>query len=181
MPIDYDVIRKDNLREYGEGIGRWGGDIFANRYDTRTHFIFELIQNAEDALGKRDGWLGSRSVNFLLNSEGLTVSHYGKHFDEADVRGICGIAESTKELTDIGRFGIGFKSVYAFTNRPEIHSGSEHFAVESYVWPRAVEKKRLHPEQTEISIPFRNGELSAKEEILAGLRQLGFANATIPT
>ena len=154
MPVDYDAIRRENVREYGEGIGRWGSDIFANRYDNRTHFIFELLQNAEDAFGKRAEWEGPRYVDFSLNSEGLTIAHFGKPFDESDVRGVCGIAESTKELTDIGRFGIGFKSVYAFTDRPEIHSGSENFAIESYVWPRAVEKKSLRPEETKICIPF---------------------------
>lgn len=32
----------------------------------------------------------------------------GAPFTEADVKGICGIAESTKDLISIGRFGIGF-------------------------------------------------------------------------
>ena len=40
------------------------------------------------------------------------------------------------ELTAIGRFGIGFKSVYALTDSPEVYSGSEHFAIDSFVWPR---------------------------------------------
>ena len=50
MTSDYKAIRADNEREYGAGIGRWGRDLLANRYDDRTHFIFELLQNAEDAL-----------------------------------------------------------------------------------------------------------------------------------
>ena len=173
MPVDYDAIREENYRNYGERVPYWGPALLSNRYGDRTHFIFEILQNAEDALKKRGGWQGSRSVNFLLDSEGLTVSHFGKPFDEADVRGICGIVESTKELTDIGRFGFGFKSVYAFTNRPEIHSGEEHFAIDSYVLPKAVEQKDLKPEETKIYIPFRSGETGAKEEILKGLRRLG--------
>ena len=99
--------------------------------------IYELLQNAEDALRKRSGWVGSRAVQFALIKSQLRVSHFGKPFDEPDVRGICGIDESTKDLTAIGRFGIGFKSVYAFTDHPEVHSGLEDFAIEDFVRPVA--------------------------------------------
>ena len=154
MPTDYDVIRIENRREYGEGVRRYGDVLLADRYDERTHFIFEILQNVEDALKKRGAWNGDRSVKFTLSSDGLTISHYGKPFDEADVRGVCGIGESTKELTDIGRFGIGFKSVYAFTDNPEIHSGQEHFAIKDYVLPHTVKAMNLLPEETIIYIPF---------------------------
>jgi len=80
--------------------------LLANRYDKRTHFIFELLQNAEDALRRRNGWKGSRAVSFHLASDELRVSHYGHPFDEPDVRGVCGIAKSTKGIQAIGRFGI---------------------------------------------------------------------------
>ena len=173
MHIDYEAIRRENEVEYGKGIGRWGDTLLANRYDDRTHFIFEILQNVEDALKKRGEWNGNRSVEFSLSSHGLTISHFGVPFDEADVRGVCGIAESTKEeLTAIGRFGVGFKSVYAFTDKPEIHSGDEHFAIESYVWPQAVQEMTLQPEETIIYLPFRNDEPSAKEDVLNGLRRL---------
>ena len=138
MPSDYEAIRADNEQRYGTDIGRIGPMLLANRYDDRTHFIFELLQNAEDALAKHKGWEGQRGVEFSLSPDDLSVTHFGKPFDEDDVRGVCGIGESTKGLTSIGRFGIGFKSVYAFTASPEIHSGSEHFAIDSFVLPRAV-------------------------------------------
>ena len=173
MPIDYDSIRDENLRKYGTDIARYGRDLFAERYGDKTHFILEVLQNAEDALQKRIGWSGSRSVNFSLGSKGLIISHFGKPFDEDDVRGVCGIGESSKKLTDIGQFGIGFKSVYAFTGKPEIHSGSEHFAIDSYVRPRAVDARELQPDETVISMPFSQDKPSAKEDILRGLRTLG--------
>ena len=123
MPCDYDAIRQDNKRRYGTDIAEYGPMLLADRYDDRTHFIYELLQNAEDALGRRVGWSGSRAVAFELDGEMLRVSHYGAPFDGKDVVGVCGIGKSTKDLTAIGRFGIGFKSVYAFSDRPEIHSG----------------------------------------------------------
>ena len=172
MDIDYKAIKEENLRKYGTDIGRIGDMLLANRYDDRTHFIYEILQNAEDALKKRGGWEGSRTVEFSVSSNTLKISHFGKPFDEADVRGICGIGESTKELTDIGRFGIGFKSVYAFTDKPEIHSGQEHFAVESYVWPVVVDERSQRPEETTIHIPFLDDE-AIQDDILVGLQRLG--------
>lgn len=173
MPVDYNALRAENLIEYGQAIGRIGRMLLAERYDDRTHFIFEVLQNAEDALKKRDDWTGQRSIAFSLTDAALTISHYGKPFDEADVRGVCGIGESTKKLTDIGRFGIGFKSVYAFTETPEIHSGEECFAIDEYVQPRAVKKISLAPEETLIRLPFRENEGTAKEEVLKGLQRIG--------
>ena len=173
MPIDYDAIRTENEREYGTAIKRIGGMLLANRYDDGTHFIFEILQNAEDALAKRGAsWNGSRTVKFALSSDALTISHFGKPFDEADIRGVCGIGESTKDLTDIGRFGIGFKSVYAFTDAPEVHSAGEHFAIHNYVHPQQVATRNSTPEETVIYIPFKDDEPDAKDKILASLRNL---------
>ena len=171
MASDYQAIRKDNERRYGTEIGRFGQVLLANRYDDRTHFIYELLQNAEDALAKRDGWPGKRSVRFELLECELRVSQFGKPFDEADVRGICGIDESTKDITQIGRFGIGFKSVYAFTDRPEVRSGAEDFGIESFVWPIAAPAIQRETSETIIVMPLRNP--ADRGEIEAGLQRLG--------
>ena len=175
MTCDYEAIRSENMERYGTDIGRIGHMLLADRYDKRTHFIFELLQNAEDALARRIGWQGSRAVSFDLKEASLRVSHYGAPFDEADVRGICGIAESTKNINEIGRFGIGFKSVYAFTERPEIYSGSEAFAIEQFVWPIAILTSTIDrdTDETVIQIPFKPADNSAQDEIANGLRRLG--------
>ena len=62
--------------------------LLADRYDDRTHFIFELLQNAEDALARRQGWQGSRAVSFTLSATELRAAHCGQPFDGSDVRGI---------------------------------------------------------------------------------------------
>lgn len=110
LATDYDSIRQENRRRYGTDIDRIGRLLLADRYGERTHFIYELLQNAEDALARRTDWQGPRTVSFELDADHLRVSHFGVPFDEDDIRGVCGIAESTKPLTAIGRFGIGFKS-----------------------------------------------------------------------
>jgi len=173
MPSDYSAIRADNQQRYGTDIARIGPMLLTDRYDDRTHFIYELLQNAEDALARRAGWSGARAVQFQLESDFLRLSHYGKPFDDRDVRGICGIAESTQDRTAIGRFGIGFKSVYAYTSRPEVHSGEEDFAIESFVWPTAAPPMVRVPEETVIALPLNVGRATARAEIAKGLQRLG--------
>jgi hypothetical protein len=130
MPSNYGEIRAENIREYGEGTDHLS--FFDELYSDRTHFIFELLQNAEDA--------GATKILFSFIEDQLEVSHDGRPFNAGrkdDVRGICGVGKGTKakDLTQIGKFGIGFKSVYAYTATPEIHSGDEHFCIEHYVRP----------------------------------------------
>ncbi|WP_407150450.1 DUF3883 domain-containing protein [Bradyrhizobium sp. ORS 86] len=175
MAVDYAKLKEENVIRYGTDIGRIGGMLLANRYDKRTHFIFELLQNAEDALRRRAGWAGSRAVTFALTAGELRVSHFGQPFDEADVRGICGIDESTKnrDITAIGRFGIGFKSVYAFTDLPEVHSGSEAFAIKSYVWPIEARARDRALDETVIILPLRLKDQAGPHEIALGLENLG--------
>jgi hypothetical protein len=175
MASDYAALKEENIRRYGTDIGRIGPMLLANRYDDRSHFLFELLQNAEDALKRRHPQEGPRSVKFSLYKHELGFSHYGQLFTEPDVKGICGIGESTKseDLTAIGRFGIGFKAVYAFTDSPEIYSGDEHFAIDSFVWPRALHSTGTREAATVFRFPFREDDETAHQEIAAGLQELG--------
>jgi hypothetical protein len=130
LPADYQKIREENIARYG-----WDTavlDLLGQLYSERTHFIFELIQNAEDA--------GATDLAFELFEDRLELRHDGRPFTEADVRGVCGVGQSDKaaDLTAIGKFGIGFKSVYAYTKSPRIYSGGEAFRIESYVRPFAA-------------------------------------------
>ena len=173
MASDYEAIKANNKSRYGTDVGRYGKSLLTDLYDDRTHFIYELLQNAEDALRRRDNEPRSRMVRFNLSRQALRISHYGKPFDQRDVEGICGIARSTREgdLTRIGRFGIGFKSVYGFTRRPEIHSGGEDFGIDSFVWPSAQPAIERDPDQTVFVMPLRDAEENSAE-ITEGLQRI---------
>jgi len=173
MTSNYAVIKKENEQRYGTDIGRIGKMLLANLYADRTHFIFELLQNAEDAMARRGRWQGSHAVQFTLSKVALRVLHFGEPFDERDVRTICNIAETTKDLTDIGSFGIGFKSVYAFTDLPEVHSGEEGFAIENYVWPTPARLIDRQPDETVFLLPLRPQDTTALDDVTDGLRKLG--------
>ncbi|KAA0234349.1 MAG: hypothetical protein EDM74_12670, partial [Armatimonadetes bacterium] len=174
MACDYLAIRRENKEFYGTKIDRTGPMILAGLYGDRTHFIFELLQNAEDALARRRQWKGSRAVSFELTGTHLRVSHFGHPFNDADVRGICGIAESTKgtKLTDIGRFGIGFKSVFAISGRPEVHSGTEAFAIENFVWPIGIPAIQKCDDETVFVLPFNPGDTKAFHDVSQSLQRL---------
>ena len=58
------------------------------------------------------------------------------------------------DLTTIGQFGIGFKSVYAYTKTPRVHSGAEHFRIEHYVRPSAVDPVDGDSPETRFVFPF---------------------------
>jgi len=170
---NYEEICKENRESYGTKGAQKSGKLAAGLYDDRTHFIFELLQNAEDALGRRGNWHGPRKVAFTLSAGRLSLSHFGKPFDNADVRSVCDIAESTKNESSIGRFGLGFKSVYTVTDLPEIHSGDEDFAIENYVFPKRMARSARALDETQIILPLKPGDTSAVQEITAGFRHLG--------
>jgi hypothetical protein len=168
MHIDYDKIREENIREYGEGTRHLS--FLSRLYTDRTHFVFELLQNAEDA--------GATRILFSLFGDRLEVAHDGRPFNELDVRGVCGVGEGTKaeDLTQIGKFGIGFKSVYAYTETPEVHSGGEGFRIDNYVRPHVVRPRLPGNSWTTLFVfSFDTGKITpetACKEIGARLRNL---------
>lgn len=169
MAINYQAISEANTRRYGTEIETYGPVLLTNLYAERTHFVLELMQNTEDAL-RRCANPKSRAVKFEIDKSSLVVRHYGEPFTEADVQSICALAKSTKKTTDIGRFGIGFKSVYAWTDRPEIHSGGEHFAIENYVHPTPTAAINSEPDETVIVIPFKDEMAGSRAEIVKALQ-----------
>jgi hypothetical protein len=181
MPSDYASIYQDHLLDYGRKLTVWAEAHLANRYADRTHFIFELLQNAEDALQERGESHLPTSVSFDLRFDGLEFRHFGKRFTPDNVKSICAINESTKkeELTEIGHFGIGFKSVYAFTGRPEVHSGDEHFAIEKFVLPVEVVSRPAKQGETLFWIPFLKDGGSALKEVSFRSTDVGLSGPSL--
>ena len=127
--------------------------IIINQYSDRTHFIYEILQNAEDA--------GATRIQFHLEKEKLVIEHDGRPFNEKDIEGVCGIANGTKEDgTRIGHFGIGFKSVYCYTEHPYIYSGEYHFVIQNQLFPKEVPgSQEIAYDETCMILPFDKGEV----------------------
>ena len=142
-------------------------------YTKDTHFIFELVQNAEDNeyselepslsfhLQKIDPTipLGSDGALIVLNNE--------TGFSYKNVDAICAVGESTKSKHKgyIGEKGIGFKSVFRVSYNPHIFSNGYHFCLPEkdeetglgYIVPRWIEEthEEIEPNKTNIIMPLK--------------------------
>ena len=143
----YEQICENNIHDYGAKYENYLG-IIINQYSDRTHFIYEILQNAEDA--------DATYIKFQLEKKQLLIFHNGRPFNEKDIEGVCGIASGTKEDgTRIGHFGIGFKSVYCYTNRPQIYSGKYCFAIKNRLFPEEISPRTgLDLSETCLILPF---------------------------
>lgn len=145
-------------------------DIFDDFYPDEAHFIYELLQNAEDT--------GATEVMFELSQASCVFEHNGqRQFDLDDIDAITGINNSTKkdDPDRIGKFGVGFKSVYAYTSSPTIYSSQHSFQIERRFLPVPVQGRKELGQRTRFEFPFNNPKKSketAYEEVKAGLQQL---------
>ncbi len=112
-------------------------------YNKHTHFIFELIQNAEDNTYEKQGTYPPY-ISFQLTKTDPTCTPGSKGaliiqnneigFQRDNVDAICAVGATTKEQGQgyIGEKGIGFKSVFRVTGNPHIFSNGYHFCLPEY-------------------------------------------------
>ncbi|XP_041427476.1 sacsin isoform X1 [Xenopus laevis] len=106
-------------------------------YSEQAELFKELIQNAEDAEATVCQFLVDRRQNSgshqslidpdMANCHGPALWSYNdRKFTDNDFRNITRIGASTKEteMKKIGKFGLGFNTVYHITDVPTIMSGS---------------------------------------------------------
>jgi transglutaminase-like putative cysteine protease len=126
-------------------------ELLARRvYAEPGHFLFELLQNAEDA--------GAASWEVDLRPDEVLVWHDGEPFDARDVVGVLSIGQTTKRADQIGLFGVGFKAVYEVSERPQFASGPFRFEIADVSIPRRLDAA-LHGERdggTLLVLPLRN-------------------------
>lgn len=98
-------------------------------YSTKFRFIYELLQNADDA---QYGEGVVPTLTFRISSDGLTVESNEEGFTVLNVRAICSTGESSKinESDSTGEKGFGFKSVFGIADKVNIQSGKFSFRFE---------------------------------------------------
>ena len=146
--------------------------LLTDLYPDNAHFIYELLQNAEA--------VRASEVRFVLTNQQVEFEHNGNRlFSAKDVDAITSVGVSTKKdaSTNIGKFGIGFKAVFAYTATPEIESGEYHFRIRDIVVPNTegLDPGALGERRTRFIFPFNNPEKppdKARTEIEDNLRQL---------
>ena len=143
--------------------------IVEDLYPDTAHFIYELLQNAEDTKASE--------ASFMLSDGALVFEHNGRPFDEDDIRGITDIGEGTKAEDDdaIGRFGIGFKAVFPYTETPRIWSPTFAFEISEMVLPSELPRNLTLGSLTRFEFPFNSRKKPRKQafsEVRDGLKEI---------
>lgn len=116
------------------------------KYSDQAHFIYELLQNADDAKATR--------ARFVLLPDRLIFAHNGTRLfsvtnpsteDEdtkkgtlGDINAITSIGNSNKTEASIGKFGVGFKAVFQYTATPRVYDPNFRFKIEHLFVPQLL-------------------------------------------
>lgn len=184
-----DYSPKNNTQRTLEGYASSIKTLAEDLYAKDTHFIFELIQNAEDnnyetetpflrfVLSKTDLLEGQS------NNVALIVENNETGFEKNHVEAICSVGQSTKKKDQgyIGEKGIGFKSVFRVTSCPYIFSNRYHFALPEkdkfsglgYIVPSWIDTlpENLDKKITSIFLPLDKSDFP-KDKVIESLRNI---------
>ena len=145
-------------------------------YSRDPHFIFELIQNAEDNSYDEPApslsfWLTKIDPTGSEGADGaLIIQNNETGFCPENVDALCAVGKTTKQKAQgyIGEKGIGFKSVFRVTENPHIFSNGYHFCLPErdaqtglgYIVPQWIDvpPADLNLTQTHIILPLTKGE-----------------------
>ncbi|MFH0226221.1 DUF3883 domain-containing protein [Vibrio furnissii] len=151
-------------------------------YSKELHFVFELIQNAEDnhyVDGVKPRLLFELLETDPTSTEGcsgcLAIYNNEVGFSIENIKAISSVGSSTKSSSKdagyIGEKGIGFKSVFAVSPAPHIFSNGYHFSFKDrdkltglgYIVPYPIDiipyeiEGKLAEYTTCILLPLRSG------------------------
>ncbi|MFP7366103.1 DEAD/DEAH box helicase family protein [Corynebacterium callunae] len=108
---DFDRIEEDFKKEASIAEGGYG-----------RKQIQELVQNAADALQDEKG-----RIEVRLTEDTLYVANQGTPISQEGVRGLLYAHLSSKHGDEIGRFGLGFKSVGSISDNTKVYSQTVSF------------------------------------------------------
>lgn len=151
------------------------------KYSDQAHFIYELLQNANDA--------NATKSSFELTTDGLYFKHDGsknfwisnpdnEKFDQqknqlGDINAITAVAQSNKkDQSTIGKFGVGFKAVFQYTETPHIYDPTFQFKISKFIVPIELKNDLAYrrKDETVFYFPFdkkdidENGNLKMSKE-----------------
>lgn len=174
-----DVLERRAVRGYKDSV--------VEKYSDQAHFIYELLQNADDAC--------ATNARFILEENRLIFAHNGtRHFSVSnpanedidserktlgDINAITSIANSNKTGASIGKFGVGFKAVFQYTSTPHIYDPSFKFKIERFIVPIKLDTDfpGRRADETLFVFPFDHQERDAEEaynDISDKLKNLSF-------
>jgi superfamily II DNA or RNA helicase len=140
--------------------------------------LYELIQNGADELIDQRG-----RVEVVLTDQALYCANQGSEVSEAGVGALLGSHNSPKTGVEIGRFGLGFKSVLGVSTNPAIYSRSGSFGFDG---ARNLELVRHIRPNAALAAVLRLAEpldpaLAARSDpVLAGLMRWASTVVVVP-
>ncbi|KAL4591063.1 hypothetical protein LXL04_004011 [Taraxacum kok-saghyz] len=126
--VDSNILCKESiiLKKQHARLGRALHCLSQELYSQDSHFLLELVQNADDNVYPRNV---EPTLTFILEEKSIVVMNNEVGFSSENIRALCDVGNSTKKASTagyIGKKGIGFKSVFRVTDAPEIHSNGFH-------------------------------------------------------
>lgn len=141
-------------------VGLWKSVI--DKYSDNAHFVYELLQNSDDA--------EASEVRVYLYSDKIEYIHNGKiAFSLSDptlegvddscslghINSITSIGSSNKKGENkIGKFGVGFKSVFKYTDKPHVEDDNYSFDLVDYIVPVESTRVSSHRKKNETAFLF---------------------------
>ncbi|KAF3854058.1 hypothetical protein F7725_014746 [Dissostichus mawsoni] len=122
------------MQVHSERLGRSLDRLSTELYSKDTHFVLELIQNADDNSYPSEVGVVP-ALAFVVEKDCITVLNNETGFQDRNIKAICDVGRSTKgkhKYGYIGQKGIGFKSVFKVTDCPEIHSNGFHLRFDNW-------------------------------------------------
>ena len=99
------VVNKQRERE-GRGLHRLSTEL----YSRDTHFVLELVQNADDNSYPEEC---NPTLFFILESDKVVILNNERGFEEKNIRALCDVGRSTKGAHRYGYIGLSLYSLAA--------------------------------------------------------------------
>ncbi|MDI6859871.1 MAG: hypothetical protein QMC85_05185, partial [Methanocellales archaeon] len=168
---DLIVQLQNEIKQQREIGGLWEGYcnlqkiVSGDIWESSTRYVYELLQNAEDAK--------ATEFQIYISKERAKIVHNGEPFTSEDVRSLCYALSKKDPNESIGYLGVGFRSVFPITDRPEIYSGDYSFRFDKeecvrefnestlyYFYPYWIEQptEMVDHHKTTIILPFKTKE-----------------------
>lgn len=100
-------------------------DIFKAIAISSSNIIYEMLQNADDA--------GASKVEFNIYDDKIFITNNGNKFEKKDILKLCAVSQEKESQSMIGRFGVGFKSIYTLAKQVDLFSNGYFIKINDFI------------------------------------------------
>ncbi len=174
IQLQKEIKQQREIGGFWEGYCNLQKVISGDIWESSTRYVYELLQNAEDE--------NATKFQIYVSKERAKIIHDGNPFTPDDVRNLCYAASKKDPNGSIGYLGVGFRSVFPVTDRPEIYSGNYSFRFDKeecmkefgesslyYFYPHWIQQptEKIDQQKTTFILPFK-----AEESFTKSIEQL---------